>query len=180
MRKIAISLILAVGILMGVFGVFTIAQGQIETNDEGEKIVTREVQGEAVREITAPTENGEQPLIGFIDSPSSVCYQPDPVVDSCMINWYYLSVDATPNYMITMTVTLNDIGRVAHVQGFFQNSMYVPYAMFGDGFQVACGALGAGGNPNLGNVYPWTIRARDSANLGSANFGTVYCPAYTP
>jgi hypothetical protein len=82
--------------------------------------------------------------------------------------------------MITMTVTLNDIGRVAQVNGFFQTSMYVPYNMLGEGFQVACGAPGAGGNPNLGNAYAWTLRARDSANLGSANYGTVYCPAYTP
>ena len=73
MRKIAISLILAVGILMGVFGVFTIAQGQIETNEEGKKIITREVEDEAVREITAPTEKGAPPLSVFIDSPSAVC-----------------------------------------------------------------------------------------------------------
>jgi hypothetical protein len=180
MRKIAISLILALGILAGVFGIFTKARGQIETNPHGEKIMDREVQGEAIREITAPGETPDQPLIGFIDSPSAVCYQPDPTEDLCNINWYYMSVDAAPNYMITMTVTLNDIGRVAHVTGFFQTSIYVPYNMLGEGFQVACGALGAGGNPNLGNAYPWTIRARDSANLGSANYGTVYCPAYTP
>lgn len=52
--------------------------------------------------------------------------------------------------------------------------------MLGDGFKVACGALGAGGNPYWGNAYPYTIRARDSAGLKSANYGTAYCPAYTP
>ena len=57
MRKIAISLILAVGILMGVFGVFTIAQGQIETNDDGEKIVTREVQGDGHSRTTVGKSN---------------------------------------------------------------------------------------------------------------------------
>ncbi len=52
--------------------------------------------------------------------------------------------------------------------------------MLGDGFQVACGPLGAGGNPTLGESYGYTIRARDSAGLGSANYGSVYCPAYNP
>jgi hypothetical protein len=31
-----------------------------------------------------------------------------------------MAVNASPNYMITMTATLNDFGPVAHVQGFFQ------------------------------------------------------------
>lgn len=183
MRKIILSLILAIGILAGVFGLATIARGQIETNSHGDTILNREVQGDAVREVTAPegvTVAPDTPLIGFIDSPSSVCYQPDATQDVCRINWYYMSVDATPNYMITMTVTLNDIGLVGRVSGFFQTSMYVPYNMLGDGFQVACGALGAGGNPKLGSAYAWTIRARDSAPLSSANYGTVYCPAYIP
>ena len=79
-----------------------------------------------------------------------------------------------------MTVTLNDFGPVAHMQGFFQTSMYAPYNMLGRGFKVACGAPGAGGNPQLGNAYSWTIRARDSAGLGAANYGTAYCPPYTP
>ena len=183
MRKIAISLFLAMGMLAGIFGLFTVARGQIETDDGDETVINREVQGDAVREILASdgsTVEPDAPLISFIDSPSSVCYQPNAAEDLCHINWYYLSVDATPEYMITMTVQLNDIGLVGRVSGFFQNSMYVPYNMFGDGFQVACGPLGAGGNPNLGNAYAWTIRARDSAGFGSANYGTVYCPAYNP
>ena len=82
--------------------------------------------------------------------------------------------------MITMTVMLNDYGIVSSSNGFFQTSMYVPYNMLGQGFKVPCGALGAGGNSKLGNAYGYTIRARDLANLGSANYGTVYCPAYQP
>ena len=82
--------------------------------------------------------------------------------------------------MITMTLLLNDSGPIAHTQGFFQTSMYVPHTMLGKGFKVSCGALGEGGNPLLGNAYAYTIRARDSANLKSANYGTVYCPAYNP
>lgn len=120
------------------------------------------------------------PLIGFIDSPSATCYQPNPADDVCWINWYYLSVDASPNYMICMEATLNDIGKVSRVQGFFQTSMYVPFNMHDRGFRVACGATGSGGLPGLGAAYPYTIRARDSANLGQANFGTVYCPPFAP
>ena len=82
--------------------------------------------------------------------------------------------------MITMTVFLNNFGPVAHTQGFFQTSMYVPYNMLGQGFKVPCGKPGDGGDPQLGNAYGYTIRARDSANLGSANYGTVYCPPFTP
>ena len=82
--------------------------------------------------------------------------------------------------MITMTAILNNFGPVAHTQGFFQTSMYVPYNMLGQGVKVACGAKGAGGDQNLGAAYAYTIRARDSANLSSANYGTVYCPPYTP
>ncbi len=125
-------------------------------------------------------EGADTPQIGFIDSPTAGCYQPDPAADVCWINWYYLSVSADPSYMICMAVTINDIGRVAHYQGFFQTSMYVPYNMVDRGFRVACGALGAGGDPALGKAYSYTIRARDSANLGSANYGTVFCPAYAP
>jgi hypothetical protein len=100
--------------------------------------------------------------------------------DVCYLNWYYLNVSASPNYIITMTVALNPNKFLARMGGFFQTSMYAPYNMFGQGFKVACGALGVGGNPDFGNAYGWTIRARDSANLGSANYGTTYCPAYIP
>ncbi len=145
-------------------------------------ILKQEVQGSSVREISAPPDGKttDQPNIGFIDSPSATCYQPDPSQNNCYISWYYLSVNASPNYMITMTAFLNDFGPVAHTQGFFQNSMYVPYNMLGQGVKVACGSKGAGGDPQLGKAYAYTIRARDSANLGSANYGTVYCPPYTP
>jgi hypothetical protein len=168
---------------VGFGAAFGLLQGGVrgQAVDVGPTVVSRETQGDNVREILAPAEsNNVQPQIGFIDSPSATCYQPNPALDDCRVKWYYLSVNATPNYMITMTVSLNAIGPIAHVQGFFQNSMYVPYNMLGDGVAVKCGALGAGGNPELGNAYAYTIRARDSANLGSVNYGTVYCPAFKP
>jgi hypothetical protein len=149
-------------------------------------VLSQEVQGDNRREIVDLSEGDaaraspQQPAIGFIDSPSATCYQPDPALNNCYISWYYLSVNASPNYMITMTAVLNDYGAVANVQGFFQTSMYVPYNMLGQGVRVPCGALGSGGNSLLGRAYAYTIRARDSANLSSANYGTVFCPAFTP
>jgi hypothetical protein len=141
-----------------------------------------ETQGESVREIYAPSGENfpEAPNISFIDSPTSSCYQPDASLDDCYINWYYMSVNASPNYMVAMTATINSIGPVARYQGFFQTSMYVPYNMQDRGFKVACGSLGAGGIETMGNAYAWTINARDSSNLKSANYGTVYCPAFQP
>lgn len=179
MRKFAIPMMVAALMLVAAFIAIGVARGQ---EPPGSKVINRETQGENVREIAAPEAGAapQQPNIGFIDSPSATCYQPDPSQDTCYITWYYMAVDANPNYMITMTAILNNYGPVAHVQGFFQTSMYVPYNMLGQGFKVHCGSRGAGGNPDLGNAYAYTIRARDSASLGSANYGTVYCPPFTP
>ena len=98
----------------------------------------------------------------------------------CYINWYYLNVSAAPNYIISMSAAIDVFGKVANYQGFFQTSMYVPFNMHDRGFKVACGALGAGGDAELGNSYAYTIRAKDSAALSSANYGTVNCPAFVP
>jgi hypothetical protein len=129
--------------------------------------------------VTVP-KDGEAPLISFIDSPSATCFQPDATQDECFINWYHTSVDGGANYMICMYTMLNSIGKVTRTSGFFQTSMYIPFNMYGRGFRVDCGALGSGGEPQLGAAYGYTIRARDSAGLSSANYGTVYCPAYIP
>ncbi len=179
MRRFVLPISLAVVLVAAILGLIQVARGQAPGNPN---VVSSETQGENLREIYAPPqgEAPEVPNISFIDSPTATCYQPDPAQDACYLNWYYMSVDAYPNYMVAMTVTVNSVGVVARLHGFFQTSMYAPYNMFDRGFKVSCGALGAGGNPGLGNAYSWTIDARDSANLGSANYGTAYCPAYTP
>jgi hypothetical protein len=179
MRRYFLPLFVTVLLGTAVFGLIQVARGQGSGNPT---TLSKETQGENLRELQSPPgiNAPDQPNIGFIDSPSATCYQPDSGRDACYLTWYYLSVDAAPNYMITMTLTLNNKGPIAHTQGFFQTSMYVPYNMLGDGFKVACGPLGAGGNSTLGNAYAYTVRARDSAGLSSANYGTVYCPAYTP
>ncbi len=181
MSKISVALIAAVTLITLFLGLVRIAPGQGAIAAGEEQNVAREEQNGNVREGAARVNpaSADQPNISFIDSPSATCYQPDPTQDACYVNWYYLNVDAAPNYMITMTTFLNP-KVVSHVQGFFQTSMYIPYNMVGQGFKVSCGALGEGGNPALGKAYGYTIRARDSANLASANYGTVYCPAYIP
>jgi hypothetical protein len=170
--------LLSVCAFVAVFAASGIAVGQVT----GPGVLSHEVQSENTREITSPPQlNAPQaPAIGFIDSPSATCYQPDARQNNCYVNWYYLSVDASPNYMVSMTVALSSTYPVMNVQGFFQTSMYVPYNMLGQGFRVPCGSPGASGDPSMGSSYAYTIRARDSNNLSSANYGTVYCPAYRP
>jgi hypothetical protein len=179
MRKLFLPLLVAFFLGGAVLSLMQVARGQEAVEPT---VLNREAQGENRREIELPAQfdKPEEPAIGFIDSPSATCYQPDPGVDACYLNWYYLSVDAAPNYMITMTLSLNDTGPALHTQGFFQTAMYVPSTMLGDGIKVSCGALGAGGNPLLGKAYAYTVGARDSAGFKSANYGTVYCPAYIP
>ena len=179
MRKFVLPLSLAFLVVAATLSLIQVARGQ---GPGDPNILSRETQGENLREIYGPPQVDvpQEPNISFIDSPTVACYQPNPAQDACYLNWYYMSVDADPNYMVAMTVTINAIGPVARLHGFFQTSMYAPYNMFGNGFKVACGAPGAGGDPVLGNAYSWTIQARDSSNLGSANYGTAYCPAYTP
>ncbi|RPI51037.1 MAG: hypothetical protein EHM56_10050 [Chloroflexi bacterium] len=181
MRKQVVFFVLAGVLLATMFGLIQVASGQDSGQVVRPQAPSSETQDGNRREVLAPEGAAPAaPLIGFIDSPTASCYQPDPAQDVCLINWYYMSVDAAPNYMITMTAEINAFGQVARYHGFFQTSMYVPFQANGRGFQVPCGALGTGGDPKLGSAYAWTIRARDSASLTSANYGTIYCPAFTP
>jgi hypothetical protein len=186
MTKALIPILLAITLLLALFGVLQVVHAQTLLEQSSDVVINSETQEENTRQITAPDSvvNGanapSQPLIGFIDSPTAACVQPDYTKNVCYINWYYLSVGADPNYMITMTVQLNDFGYVARYTGFFQTSMYVPYNMNPQGYKVACGAPGVSGIPGWGKAYAYTIRARDSAGLGSANYGTAVCPPYAP
>ena len=116
--------------------------------------------------------------IGFIDSPNAYCSQPDPALDICYVNWSVITVDAAPDYMIELTIELPNGTFVARNQGFFQTSMTIPATMNDRGFKKACGKLGASGDPEWGNAYTWTIRAKDSNSAEAANYGVVHCPAY--
>jgi hypothetical protein len=123
--------------------------------------------------------------IGFIDSPTAGCRKIKG--NTCAVSWYYLSVNASPNYMLFLRARLGPSAQtqklVYHAQGFFQTSMYIPYDMIGDVI-VPCGKAGSSPDPKpsasppvpYGNTYSYTIDARDSAGLSAANYGTVVCP----
>jgi hypothetical protein len=119
--------------------------------------------------------------IGFIDSPTAYCRKLKG--GTCVINWYYISVNASPNYLIELWVYVED-RMVYHANGFFQTSLYIPGSdAFGEGIPVKCGSAGENtdesdpANPILyGISYDYTIRAKDSADLKSANYGKVICP----
>jgi len=124
--------------------------------------------------------------IGFIDSPSAICRKIKK--NECAISWYYLSVSASPAYILSMRVLVGPQGGerklVYHVTGFFQTSMYVPHDMIGDSIKVPCGKAGTSPDPEpspspgylYGAVYNYTIQARDSSNQTTSNYGTVRCP----
>lgn len=136
-----------------------------------------EQQGELRRERDPQPGAADAPTISFIDSPSAHCYQPVPTQDVCYIAWQAMYVTAAPNYMIKLTVDL-DGRRVLNVAGFFQTYISLDRSTTGpNGFRVACGPPSAT-DPLLGNSYSFTIRAQDSANLSSANYGSVTCPAF--
>jgi len=117
------------------------------------------------------------PDISFIDNPTAQCYRPEQYTNDCYIRWQYLNVTAgSSQYIISMTVSIDNHMR-AYYAGFFQTAMYVPQDMQKPGFRVACGLAGVSGKPNLGQAYSYTIRARETGGLKSANYGTVYCPA---
>ena len=131
------------------------------------------------QERSGAVDTSGTPDISFISSPSATCYRPGWRSDVCYISWDYLSVEAaSAQYIISMTLTIDGQAR-AHYQGFFQSAMYVPSTSHGNGFQVACGAPGVDGVADMGHVYSWTLKARETGGLKAANYGAVTCPAST-
>jgi len=125
-----------------------------------------------------PQRTTTSPRITFITSDSPNCYQPDPAQNVCYVDWEYIYVAADVNqYMIWMKIWIGGPLR-AYIGGFFQSYISGYETMFPNGFRVACGAPGQGGDPELGAAYPWQIRARSSDTFESANYGTVYCPPF--
>lgn len=168
-RWIGLVLLIALGVLGLGWGAVRSARAAILAQQPGEQPPER---------VRQP--NGEAPTISFIDSPTPQCRLPVTGTDACYINWSYFYVTASPsNYIISMTVAID--GRIqANHQGFFQNYLYIPYDMLSPGFRVSCGKPGTSGiNPWVGNSYAFTIRAKETGGLKSANYGTVYCPGDT-
>lgn len=116
------------------------------------------------------------PTLSFIDSQTPTCHRAEKLSETCLVDWVYLYVTADGGqYMLDMTVEIGGRLRAVH-QGFFQTYMYIPSDLHGEGFAVACGHPGAGGDPARGNLWPFTIRARETGGLSTTNYGSVYCP----
>lgn len=120
---------------------------------------------------------GDTPSISFIDSPTATCYRPQELGQSCVIQWNYLYVTAGESqYILDLTVEIEGRLRAAY-SGFFQISLFAPSPMVFPGYWVICGQPGAGGDPTRGRLVSYTIRARETGGLSSANYGSVLCPA---
>lgn len=158
---------------LAVIALLIAANTLVARADQGsEPTVIAEETDQGRREIQA---NGESPNISFIDSPGATCYRAS--VETCYLQWSYLSVSAsTSQYIISMTVSIDGRLRSYH-SGFFQTSMYIPYDMLAHGFKVACGWRGASSTPGLGFSHDYVIRAAETGGLKAANYGTVTCPA---
>ena len=171
--RIRISL-LVIALMAGLFLAWGVVQAA--------PVISGASDGSATSPPITPSPLPDQPAsvspdISFIDSPTASCILPRANTGVCLLTWSYMYADASPNYMITMTVGIDDKAR-AHYSGFFQTSMFVPGDMMT--FRVPCGAPGSGGNPMFGANHSYVLRARDSAGLGAANFGSVTCPADQP
>jgi hypothetical protein len=101
-----------------------------------------------------------------------------PNTGACYIEWPVLaaSVTVSTDYMISMTVTLDDRLR-GYFSGFFTTSLQAPADMLARGFKVNCGAPGAAGNPDLGASYRYLIEARATSGPVTQISGDVSCPA---
>ena len=112
------------------------------------------------------------------------CYQPDPVVDQCYIN--FRNIQATDNqssapYMTWLTINISGKNRYS-ATAFFEGTINYTYDAVPGGFKVPCGAPNAGGAGNqYGFVYSVVVTPLDTnRNTMSTDTANVTCPAYAP
>ena len=112
------------------------------------------------------------------------CYQPDPAVDQCSVNFRF--IQATDNqssapYMTWLAITISGKKRF-NATAFFEGAITYSYDMIPGGMKVPCGAPNAGGAGSaFGNVYGVTIQPLDSSrNPMSTDIANVTCPAFAP
>ncbi len=120
-------------------------------------------------------------LTGFTIS-NPYCYQPDPSVGDCFINFRF--IQATDNqsaapYMTWLRITIAGKNRLQET-AFFEGAITYTYDMAPTGFKVPCGAPNAGGSGTaIGNVYGVAISPLDSGqNPMSTDIANVSCPAF--
>jgi hypothetical protein len=127
--------------------------------------------------------NSPDALTSFTIS-NPYCYQPDPSVDQCYINFRF--IQATDNqssapYMTWLTINISGKTRFS-ATAFFEGTITYSYSMIPDGLKVPCGAPNAGGAGNqYGFVYGVVVTPLDSSrNPMSTDIANATCPAYAP
>ncbi|MGA9333033.1 MAG: hypothetical protein WBV39_02030, partial [Rudaea sp.] len=112
------------------------------------------------------------------------CYQPDPQLDQCSINFRFMQ--ATDNqssapYMTFLAVTISGKKRFS-ATAFFEGTITYTYDMVPAGLKVPCGSPNAGGaGTAYGNVYGVTVQPLDSNRSPmSTDIANATCPAYSP
>lgn len=112
------------------------------------------------------------------------CYQPDPNVDQCQVNFRFIGVSDNQSSAPYLTwLRINISGKTRFMAtSFFEGTIYYYYGMVPQGITVPCGAPNAGGAGTLyGNVYGVTVQPLDSSrNSMSTDVANVTCPAYNP
>lgn len=127
--------------------------------------------------------NAPDSLTSFTVS-NPYCYQPDPAVDKCSINFRFIQTtdnQSSAPFMTWLAITISGQKRY-NATAFFEGTITYSYDMVPDGLTVACGAPNAGGaGSQFGNVYGVTIQPLDSSrNPMSTDIANVTCPAFNP
>jgi len=120
-------------------------------------------------------------LTGFTVS-NPYCYQPDPDVGDCIVNFRF--IQATDNqtsspFMTWLRITISGNTRF-QATAFFEGTITYSHDMAPLGFKVPCGAPNAGGAGDAtGNVFAVSIQPLDSSrNPMSTDIANVSCPAF--
>ncbi len=122
-------------------------------------------------------------LTSFLIS-NPYCYQPDPTVDQCSINFRFIQANdnqSSAPYMTWLAITISGKKRF-NATAFFEGTITYSYDMAPNGLMVPCGAPNAGGaGSQYGNVYGVTVQPLDSSrNPMSTDIANVTCPAFSP
>ena len=112
------------------------------------------------------------------------CFQPDPAVDKCYVNFRFIqAVDnqSTSPFMTWMEIVISNKVRYT-ATAFFEGTISYNYDMVPQGIEVPCGAPNAGGAGNaFGNVYGVSVSPLDTSHTPmSTDIANVTCPAYNP
>jgi hypothetical protein len=177
MSKRVVSLII---VLLVLSGLVFIAQRVFANNNIPDQPLPQQGSGSAGSQGIDASPDA---LTSFTIS-NPYCYQPNPAVDQCSINFRYISAtdnqSASP-YMTWLSITISNKTRF-NATAFFEGTITYSYDMVPDGWIVPCGAPNASGvGEKYGFVYGVTVQPLDSSrNPMSTDVANLTCPAYAP